>query len=253
MKGKHTKKKIVQALSEAPLGLTMAEVAKNADISYPTALKYLETIKGEGLADYRLVGKSKLWFSTQRMRMLEEYQFGELLIRKITCGDFEDIKMYIMSKTFGHLKLLDRRYIVIGQSTLANIIIAFHKSLGYEKAAHVLYNLGEELGKRYARYWKSKLQTGSAKELFERVLRFSWSLGWGRYELVKLDVRKKNYIIRVHDSIIAQNLKNVDMPVDHLQAGILAGMLNHVFGKVVKIVETKCIASGDEVCEFVTR
>ncbi|KYH40501.1 MAG: helix-turn-helix, type 11 domain-containing protein [Candidatus Bathyarchaeota archaeon B26-2] len=54
-------RKILEVLKKHKDGLTTVNVAKEADISKTTAIKYLAALRAEGKVDYVEVGPSKLW------------------------------------------------------------------------------------------------------------------------------------------------------------------------------------------------
>lgn len=56
--------------------------------------------------------------------------------------------------------------------------------------------------------------------------------------------------IRVFDSAYAAGITNVNIPVCHLIAGEIAGLLETNLGQYVKVEETKCCGLGNEYCEF---
>lgn len=77
--------------------------------------------------------------------------------------------------------------------------------------------------------------------------------GLGKLEIINLDNDKKKVLIRVKDSSMANSqLKKSKskIPVCTLTSGILAGIFSYIFKKDVDCVEKKCLAKGEEICEF---
>ena len=77
--------------------------------------------------------------------------------------------------------------------------------------------------------------------------------GLGALEILDLNNKDKKAILRIKDSSIAQEqLKKSKekKPVCIMTAGILAGLFTYIFGKDVDCVERKCVAQGQEYCEF---
>jgi len=60
-------------------------------------------------------------------------------------------------------------------------------------------------------------------------------------------------VYRVNNSKLAKLYGNIGKPVDHIPRGWFAGAACVFFGKDVDAVETKCIAKGDEYCEFIIK
>ena len=80
------------------------------------------------------------------------------------------------------------------------------------------------------------------KELFEKT-------GLGILKVVKFE--KDNYIVlAVEECVEAVGLPNIGKKVCYYMTGYLEGMFSIFFGKEVKGREVKCIAKGDEICEF---
>jgi predicted hydrocarbon binding protein len=78
--------------------------------------------------------------------------------------------------------------------------------------------------------------------------------GLGNMEMLKLENDKKQALVKMTGSTVATEYKNKykksTSSVDLIAAGILAGIFSYVFKKPVDCVEQKCIAKGDEFCEF---
>lgn len=62
--GDALKQQLVVLLEEQKQGLTTHECAERLDVDRHTLAKYLESLRGEGLVEYRQVGKAKLWSVT---------------------------------------------------------------------------------------------------------------------------------------------------------------------------------------------
>lgn len=76
----------------------------------------------------------------------------------------------------------------------------------------------------------------------------------GEFDVVNIDVKEKKSIIQVRNSAVAQWFKNGNSAVDDVVRGYNAGVAAVMFGdRDVDVVETKCVAKGDRVCEFVCK
>ena len=53
--------RILGAIRDSKGGLTTVDVAKRADVSKTTVIKYLSVLSSEGLVEFAEVGPSKLW------------------------------------------------------------------------------------------------------------------------------------------------------------------------------------------------
>ena len=57
-------------------------------------------------------------------------------------------------------------------------------------------------------------------------------------------------LLRMDESVYASGVSNIHMKLDVFLAGIIEGMLNPATGEKWRVDETKCLANGDEYCEF---
>ena len=87
---------------------------------------------------------------------------------------------------------------------------------------------------------------GFSKELLKQFA--EW--GQGRGEFVELNMFTGHGKIRIYNSFNAEGYKDSDKPVCHFIRGMFAGTAS-IIGKIdMHCIETKCIAMGDEFCEF---
>jgi predicted hydrocarbon binding protein len=78
--------------------------------------------------------------------------------------------------------------------------------------------------------------------------------GLGKMRIDDLNNDKKNALVTINQSTLAlERLKEgkTKSPICALTAGMLAGMFSYFFEKDVECVEKKCLARGDENCEFI--
>ncbi|MEW6329112.1 MAG: 4-vinyl reductase, partial [Candidatus Micrarchaeota archaeon] len=73
--------------------------------------------------------------------------------------------------------------------------------------------------------------------------------GYGNIEILEYDEKKPYILLRVFNSSNAEGMKT-EWPVCYDLAGMFAGAAEVVFDKEMYCMETKCIAKGDEFCEF---
>jgi predicted hydrocarbon binding protein len=67
-----------------------------------------------------------------------------------------------------------------------------------------------------------------------------------------VEEKAEEYIYTIHRCPVCWGRKGLDKPVCYIAAGLLLGGLKWISGGAeFKVVETKCCAVGDDVCEFV--
>ncbi|MCQ8893665.1 MAG: 4-vinyl reductase [Methanolinea sp.] len=74
--------------------------------------------------------------------------------------------------------------------------------------------------------------------------------GWGA-PLTLVDEQERRIILRTNQTFESQVLKEWKMPVCGIHVGWIEGVLTAVTGKNWFCLETKCVANGDDCCEFV--
>ena len=107
------------------------------------------------------------------------------------------------------------------------------------------YNIGKRIGKIVADECKKLFKDDPISASFE-IIEYS---GWGQ---IKID-RSEN-IVRVYNSLVSMYyLKHEGASkdtIDDIMRGIISAIFEEIEGEDCKVTETKCIAKGDDYCEF---
>ncbi|MDO8428558.1 MAG: 4-vinyl reductase [Candidatus Diapherotrites archaeon] len=80
--------------------------------------------------------------------------------------------------------------------------------------------------------------------------------GWGEAIIVRRDDSKKEIVFNLKNSITAKLHPASVVPVDHLFRGLLCGAMATIYDielSKIDAVETKCIAMGSPICEFIVK
>jgi len=110
---------------------------------------------------------------------------------------------------------------------------------------HMGYGAGESLAKRLGKYFRDN------RKALEYLLLYYETLGHGKFKL-RIYSEKERCKVVVEELLECMGVKSSE-PNSQLFRGILAGFLTELWGVEVEVVETKCIAMGDEYCEFEAR
>ena len=139
------------------------------------------------------------------------------------------------------------RAILLGRANVMGLMKIFRERYGTEVARMVFYNVGYQVGKEvYKIYFKGKeISLEEILKLLENIL---VGFGWGYVE-TKL---KGNFIIiKINEYWECEAVKGeYKTSQGHLMRGILTGLFGLITRKEVKVEETKCIAKGDNYCQF---
>jgi len=89
-------------------------------------------------------------------------------------------------------------------------------------------------------------------EALKVIADFAVARGWCIPEFVEFDEEKPRLVVRLRDLFECRLFKGrKNKPNSHFMRGILAGILEELFGVKIKVKEEKCVAMGDPYCEFV--
>ena len=127
---------------------------------------------------------------------------------------------------------------------------AFEKIFAHSGLIMVLYEVGKKIGQHAARRI-SEMFGLKGKELLEALAQAGQATGWAITEIKEVDFERSSATIIVKDCFEAIAWRKKPYAVCHWTRGYLAGYLSVVFNKPVEATETKCLAKGDEYCEFV--
>jgi len=140
------------------------------------------------------------------------------------------------------------RSIIFLEPDFQEMIKGFYEKLG-ETAAVFLYHLAYSGGKFLAKYFSEKLGL-KGKELLVEILKAYQAGGWGKIELVECDFHKDRIVLRLHNSIECKIFKGSNKTASQFIRGHISGLLSELLKANVRVMESKCIAKGDQYCEF---
>lgn len=145
--------------------------------------------------------------------------------------------------------LVNRRSIVNRKTLGDYTYIAFEQVMNYlltysTKGHEALTKYcGTQVGGKIAGKAKLKGESESVvylKDLFEFM----------RVGIVESETNKDSTTIKMHESVYSSGVANINMKLDTFIAGIIEGALNQATDQRWHVEETKCIANGDNHCEF---
>ncbi len=139
------------------------------------------------------------------------------------------------------------RYFLIRPETLGDLYMLQKQALG-EKGDDAFFQAGYTGVSRSLKSYSTQLGlTGEA--LLPYLIRTGTQLGWGRMELLSLDVAEKTMTIEVKNSVFAQSSSGRE-PQCHMLRGVLAAVGEAVFGAPACAREVACLGMGDTSCRF---
>nr|MDO8132938.1 ATPase domain-containing protein [Candidatus Njordarchaeum guaymaensis] len=126
--------------------------------------------------------------------------------------------------------------------------------LGHDTAAKEVYNLYKKTGQAEIKTLLSSLNVSQSrsdpKQLLKLYASYLSNVGLGMIELVRFTNDLVTY--RVRNSLCSQGQRS-EKPMAPYLAGTFAGAVEVILGRLVKCTEIKCMAKGDDYCEFECR
>ena len=161
---------------------------------------------------------------------------------------FEELKENISFNELGQLSVLGWPHVFTPVETLILFFKNTEKRHGFEKCQQILFELGQWVGVGAARLVESALGL-KGKELLEGVLKYNTLAGWGRVLSIEGGVDKGKLRI-VGVSTVGLAYGGSDHPVCTFVGGALTGILKAATKGDWRCREERCMAMGDEYCEF---
>ncbi len=108
----------------------------------------------------------------------------------------------------------------------------------------ILYFIGKNTGEKISKNLKGNLDNRLEKfsELFRKL----------KIGLLEIKRKDDKFIITEKDCAFTAGASNFGKRICSYTAGMISGFLNSATNKTYNVIETKCIANGDEHCEFTT-
>ena len=166
--------------------------------------------------------------------------------------DLVKIKDELIIDKSGSLTLFGSRVLLIPQGTLMHLIDATEDLTDKEKSKEILYHAGERMALQFCQILtaKYKLRGMSIIRAYSQIVA---TRGWGITDIKEIDLDKGYMRAIVKNPLIGTRDSPDKEAKDYISAGVFAGMLEFVTKKKLICEEVKCIARGDEYCEFIVR
>ncbi len=154
--------------------------------------------------------------------------------------------------TSGDFFVIGYRTLMLSTKTFVRIQKEAEKILG-DGAAVIFYEAGKKAVlvsvKRIEEEWKSE-----GEELIRSLEEFYAEVGFGKFIIGEAKVEGgEELMIKVENSFIAKEYGKSDVPVCHFLRGYCAGIGEALTNQEMDAEEVKCVACGDNHCEFVVK
>jgi predicted hydrocarbon binding protein len=161
--------------------------------------------------------------------------------------DYDEVKGEVFFMGLTSSMVLSRYERVELQKELEKIMGPAYKTIMYESVGR---DGTKETVNMIQKFFVRVLRMFSKRRIVESLLKNYSQRGGGMAELVYIDEKNSTGRIIVRNSNFARGYKKSDKPVCHILAGMFAAGGDVVFGRRMECRETKCVAKGDDHCEF---
>lgn len=143
------------------------------------------------------------------------------------------------------------RTVVVPESFFEALGIRLVKDFGPNAAENILYEIGRDAGRTFARIAeRSSGRRVEGEEAIRDLLRRFSDFGWADIEFQALDVPGKFAVVEWKNGVGVPKGGSA-FRVCHLGRGLLSGAAEVAFHSPCDAIETKCQAMGGDHCEIV--
>ncbi len=172
-------------------------------------------------------------------------EINEGKINKIKKSEFERLcSLNAHGDENGNFTVNGKRIMLLGADYFMAQILKTLKEYTGPSAGAVLYNIGVEIGKEY---FSEHVKEDEDKET--SLGKFLGFLMFSGYSEITIS-ENKIFIASSPTAFMTKKLGLGAHKSCYYIAGVLAGFLSKLFGKHIDIREIKCLAEGNEKCEF---
>lgn len=158
-------------------------------------------------------------------------------------------RMFVAEK--GKIELLRSDYMLIHVPAMAEICHEFSKIKGGKKK---LYDVGFESGGEVMKDFKKVLP--ASRMVVSTMMELQEMMGWGKVSIKEFDMKKKHFEMQWESTIAQAMLDKFGKQKEvtcSWSMGVMTGALSELTDTKLHAEEKKCIAKGDDYCEFILR
>ncbi len=136
--------------------------------------------------------------------------------------------------------------------SMENLILA-QLGMGKEeenqaKANENIYLVGKAVGGEIGKAFLSGID--DLNEYVTKLKEILINLKVGILKVVSADLEKGKIVVDIEECVTCVGTPNIGAHICYFEGGLVAGILKFFLKKEVAVVEVKCCANGDNVCEF---
>ncbi|MBS7252218.1 MAG: hypothetical protein KIH08_16745 [Candidatus Freyarchaeota archaeon] len=164
--------------------------------------------------------------------------------------EFESVKQNLKMRQIGAVDLLGIQITIVPSEAfeLMSKILVDKKS--YETGINLLHQLGRDLAYSISKNIQNKFKIANLEEAILLNARIYTLMGLGELIVQDYNKEKGTLLLRINNSPICNPLKGVGKKMGALIEGAIEGVVEAYTLSKCECQETKCVAQGDEYCEY---
>jgi predicted hydrocarbon binding protein len=224
----------------------LAEVAESLGVT----IRYIQfsmnearksTINAIAFLDF---SKSKATPKEALEIILNSYDFVKSAKIIKPCG-----RSIVFDNHFFPLIAANERAVIFRKSVYEALFSGVRERFGSAGEA-MLYYQGFSIGFKIYDTYREIAKSDDVEDLVEVAKAINMTLGWGIIDNVDINVKGKSAKLRVYQNFECELGAGKGKPYSQFYRGAIAGIFARLFGRDVKVEEVRCIANGDQYCEF---
>jgi hypothetical protein len=180
-----------------------------------------------------------------------EIRPGGVALSTRTIEEFDYIKQQLKMLNEGVLELLGSRVVILDSNFYSMIFAKIMDEFGYEEASEFMYQQGKK-GIPLIKNFREQFKITDIKKAVESFAKLMELRGSGKLEII-FDEKINGYRFKLINSPICSYFKNLGKTAGWVTAGLFAGSFETYTGDSYECEEVKCVAKGDDYCEFVVK
>lgn len=182
------------------------------------------------------------------------YELGKTGITLSTeiIEEFNRLKQHLNMPERGVVELLGTRIVINEANHETQIIKSIIEKYGYEKGGKMIYSQGKEISKPLVEELMRNFKPSSLSEAIPTYARFNTLRGYGKF-IGELDEKNNTLRVKHLNSIFCDKYNDLKKPTGFWISGVISGLYEMITGMKCITEEVKCVAKGDEYCEYITK
>ncbi|MDG6898435.1 MAG: hypothetical protein JRN24_01720 [Nitrososphaerota archaeon] len=156
--------------------------------------------------------------------------------------------LLVEKKMFPIVLTTGQRLMFVRTELISEMLSVVRRQLG-TGGDLIVYELGHAAGRNDARNIGKLMGNAAILERARLVVQIRTALGWGKTEFLEYSASPYKTRVKVERSFECEGVKSRS-PYSQFLRGHFAGLAAEALGRDVSCLETKCVAAGDQYCEF---